>query len=251
MSHPNIAFMKLGKKAARVDERTFKLRDFLDRVTPPPSSDWFGTQTSFGMMLNDNLGDCTCAAPGHSVQVVSLNTPDGEMTPPDAAILEVYEKACGYVPGDPSTDQGGDIINVLNYIRKNKIGSHVLYAYADPDPLDIDHIKQAIATFGVVDIGLQLPISAQDQVGNVWDVTTGSDSEPGGWGGHSVVVCAYDEDTVTCITWGALQKMTWAFWLKYCDEAHALLLRMWMERFGGDSTINVAKVEQLLIDVAA
>ena len=34
---------------------------------------------------------------------------------------------------------------------------------------------------------------------------------------------AYDARGVTCVTWGALQQMTWSFWEAYCEEAYAIL----------------------------
>ena len=34
---------------------------------------------------------------------------------------------------------------------------------------------------------------------------------------------AYDSRGVTCVTWGALQSMTWSFWEAYCEEAYAIL----------------------------
>ncbi len=52
-------------------------------------------------------------------------------------------------------------------------------------------------------------------------------STPGSWGGHAVPVIAYDASGLTCITWGALKRMTWAFWDAYCDEAYACLSRDW------------------------
>jgi len=242
----------LGKRAAKKDKRTLQLKDFLLKVTPPPAANWFKDQTSFGEMGNDVLGDCTCAAVGHAVQIATLNTPDGEVTPADSAVLSLYENACGYVPGDPSTDQGGVIIDVLNYVRKNLFDTHKLWAYADPDPADLAHVQQAIAVFGVVDIGLQLPVTAQSQVGGIWDVVgdpnSDPNSQPGSWGGHSVSCGAYSQvdDTITCVTWGALQKMTSKFWLAYCDEAHALLLRAWMERFGAQSRVQLGAMEKAL-----
>lgn len=261
----DVSNLKLGKLPPRIDPRTFQLKDLIDRVTPPASANWYGDVTSFGSMLNDTLGDCTCAAPGHAEQVATLNTPTGEVTPPDNAILELYEKSCGYVPGDPSTDQGGVIIDVLNYVRRNGIGhkdpaSHgglhrhrpILYAYADPSPNDIVHNKQAIAQFGMINIGLQLPITAQSQIGSVWDVvgnpSTDPDSQPGSWGGHSVVCAAYDANTVTCITWGSLQPMTWRFWNAYVDESHCLLMHAWLLRTG--SIANLAAWEAALASVA-
>ena len=40
-------------------------------------------------------------------------------------------------------------------------------------------------------------------------------------------VIAYDASGLTCITWGALKQMTWAFWDAYCDEAYACLSKDW------------------------
>jgi hypothetical protein len=258
----DVTTLKLGKKAPLVDERTLKAeRLFAGLPTPPPSLSWFGDVTNWGMMLNDTLGNCTCAAIGHGDQVVSLNTPVGLITPPDVLILNLYEHACGYVPGDPSTDQGGVIIDVLNYVRKNGLGhkrkpyphkkKFPLFAYADPSPNSTLHIMQSVQTFGIVDIGLQLPVSAQSQVGGVWDVVgdpkTDANSQPGSWGGHSVIVAAYDSVGPTCITWGQLQKMTWAFWNTYCDESHALLFNFWLDHF---TTAWPLVLKQLEADLA-
>jgi hypothetical protein len=249
-----LSHMMLGKKAAKFDPRAFQLRDFLELMQPPAQANWYKHLTSFGMMLNNTKGCCTIAAVGHAEQVATLNTPTGMETPPDSAILSVYERACGYVPNDPSTDQGGVIVDVLNWVRQHPLalgcGKPTLFAYAAPNPGDIIHAKQAIAEFGLLDIGIQLPISAQSQVGKVWDVVgnpdTDPDSKPGSWGGHSVIVCAYDENTVTCITWGQLQVMTWRFWQKYVDESHALLMDAWMNRFGPISKVQLAAMQNRL-----
>jgi hypothetical protein len=144
-----------------------------------------------------------------------------EVTPPDPVVLQYYEKWDGYNPSNPKSDQGGDELTVLNDWRKQKFSGHPLMAFADTDPQDELHVKQAIFLFGGLYIGLQLPISAQTQ--DVWDVASGPSGQPGSWGGHCVFVPDYDANYLTCITWGQLKKMTWAFWGTYCDEAHALL----------------------------
>jgi len=77
-------------------------------------------------------------------------------------------------------------------------------------------------------IGLQLPISAQAQVENhqPWPVPPGGttgDGKPGSWGGHPVPVLAYDVRGIACVTWGALQQMTWSFREAYCEEAYAIV----------------------------
>jgi hypothetical protein len=259
--HTDGRVLMLGKGAARKDQRDLKLKDFLTPTPAPAECNWYGPVTQWGMMLNDSLGDCTCAAVGHGLQVATLNTPIGEITPVDDAVLGLYEKACGYIPGDPSTDQGGDINTVLNSTRttglgKKEVDGHTrhhfpLYAYAAVDETNIEAVKLAIATLGVCDIGLQLPISAQAQVGGVWDMASGPNGQAGSWGGHSVVVCAYDVNGLTCITWGALQRMTWAFWNAYVDEAFSLFYNAWKERSAPTSGVQFDAFDKALQAVTA
>jgi hypothetical protein len=232
--------VRLGKKAARIDKRTLKLARYLSPSLPSPPAicDYTNGVTEFGMMLNgpnsgtlapDGLGCCTISACGHAEQIWTLNT--GMMyTVPDKAILQKYETWCGYDPLDPFTDQGGVEIDVLNSWRKGVFWGHKIMAYADPEPGNLDHIKQSIYLFGGVYIGLQLPISAQMQ--DVWDVDDSADGEPGSWGGHAVFAPAYQDDkdahVIEVITWGKKKRMTMAFWEKYTDEAHALLGFNWV-----------------------
>jgi len=225
--------MKLGKKPRHYDRRTLRLAKYLtpQLPPPPPSVTNSGSVTSWGMMLNGpntygqgipsvGLGDCTIAGVAHAVQVWTLMKGQ-EVTVPDSTVLHYYEQWDGYNPSNPKSDDGGDELNVLKDWRKQGFSGNPLQAFADPDPQDELHVKQAIMLFGGLYIGLQLPISAQTQ--DVWDVASGPNGQPGSWGGHAVFVPDYDPQTLTCITWGQLKKMTWAFFGTYCDEAHALL----------------------------
>ena len=67
------------------------------------------------------------------------------------------------------------------------------------------------------------PLRAQDQ--HVWDWTGRLDGPdaPGSWGGHAVDVVGYDDAGLTVVTWGALQRLTWAFWDRYCDEGWCIV----------------------------
>jgi hypothetical protein len=244
--------VKLGKKAPRIDARTLKMAKYLapDISPAPPALDYSRGLASWGMMANDSLGDCTIAAIGHAFQVVTLNT-TGIVTLSDADIIKYYSWFCGYVPGDPSTDQGGVELDVLNNWRKWGVGGHAMLAYAAPAPGNAEHIRKAVELFGFVYIGLGLPITAQSQVGGLWDVVgnpqTDPNSQPGSWGGHAVVVVAYDAETLTVITWGALQKMTWAFWQAYVDESYALVLGY---RVGVDPEPAGFTMSELIADLA-
>jgi hypothetical protein len=237
--------MKLGKKARRYDRRTLRLARYFTAALPAPPPAVTNSQglTDWGMMLNDTLGDCTIAGVGHAIQVWTL-AQGNEVTVPDPTVLQYYEQWDGYNPNDPNSDQGGVELDVLNDWRQQGFASQPLLAFADPDPQDSLHVQQAIYLFGGLYIGLQLPISAQTQ--DVWDVDTSPNGQPGSWGGHCVFVPDYDADTLTCITWGQLKKMTWGFWGTYCDEAHALLSPNWQPPAGFDMATLQADLAQVI-----
>jgi len=236
--------MRLGRKAIKTDSRTLALGDYLTPALPPPppTADWTKGIASWGMMLNDKLGDCTIAGAAHAVQVWSANA--GQMvTLPDATVEQYYEKWDGYVPGNPNTDSGGVELDVLNDWQKQGFAGNALLAFADPKPASLVEIQQSIALFGGVYIGLALPLTAQTQ--EVWDVVPkgGAKAKPGSWGGHCVFVPKYDENGFTCITWGALKTMTLAFWKKYCDESHTLLAQDWLTAKGSPAGFDQAQLE--------
>ena len=236
--------MKLGRKAIKTDSRTLALGDYLkpSLPAPPPAKDWTCGITSWGMMMNDKLGDCTIAGAAHAVQVWSKCL-GAEITVDDKTVLSFYEKWDGYNPSDPSTDNGGIELDVLNNWRKEGFSGHGLLAYATPKFSNLVEIRQSIALFGGVYIGLSLPITAQNQ--DVWDVVPngGAKAKKGSWGGHCVFVPKYDEHGFTCITWGGLKTMTLAFWKKYCDEAYALLGQDWLNQKGAPSGFDKAQLQ--------
>jgi hypothetical protein len=311
--------MKLGKKARRHDPRTLKLARYMTALLPPaPASvDYTRGTTDWGMMLNDQLGDCIIAdGPGHATQVWTLNATGTMATPPDSLILATYEKWCGYNPANSATDQGGVELDVLNDWRQQGFNGQTLEAYvaiglesgirspksevqggksatSDVGPRTSDcpstQLLQAIWLFGGAYVGVELPIRAQDQ--DVWDVpaTLGPDDEPESWGGHAIYLVGYDvpevaqpllavqgkawtpftaqagvpvppqtqagvpvPPTLTCITWGGLKKMTWAWFEKYCSEAYALVSKDWLNASGvSPSGFDLAALESDLKLVTA
>jgi hypothetical protein len=252
--------MKLGRKAVKRDTRTLALSRYIEAglPAPPASADWTKGIRSWGMMLNgpdpaepqypDGLGDCTIAGVAHAVQVFTANT-GNEVTVPDSTVLKFYEKWDGYVPGNASTDNGGVELDVLTDWRKQGFAGNKLEGFADPNPKNLTEIRQSIALFGGVYIGLSLPVTAQKQ--DVWDVVPGGGpgAQAGSWGGHCVFVPKYDANSFTCITWGQLKTMTVAFFEAYCDEAHTLLADGWFNKSG----VNPAglNLEQLQADLSA
>jgi hypothetical protein len=229
--HPTRGPLHLGRprvspRNTKTMAKAFRLHDFLATLpTPPDALDLTGGITSWGEMYNDSLGDCTCAATGHMIQSWTA-TNGSEITVPDSAILTEYEQACGYNPSDPSTDQGGIITTVLDYFRDSGVGGYKIQAHAEVNLTQL-RVSQAMTVFGALDGGVQLPVSAQNQVGSVWDFVNDTPDEPGGWGGHSIAIVKYDASGVWCVTWGALQQMTWRWFMYYFDELDACISTLW------------------------
>jgi hypothetical protein len=253
--------LKLGKRGVKRDLRTLRLARYLAEALPPPppaAADWTGKIGPLGMMMNDRLGDCTCAAAGHLIQAWTGNAAAAPVVLPDEAILAAYEAVGGYRPGDESTDNGAVELDVLNYWRKpgGFAGSgHVLAAFTSINVLNFTEVKQGVFLFGGIYIGVALPVSAQEQTGpgKVWDVTADPATNGfGSWGGHAIIVLAYDADGLTCVTWGALQRMTWAWFSRYCDEAYALITPDWISADGDTpSGLDLATLQTDLAAIGA
>jgi len=234
----------LGRKSVKTDSRTLQIGDYMgDKLPAPPKSvDWTKGITNWGVMLNDQLGDCTIAGAAHAIQVWTAE--NGKCVRlPNAVIEQYYERWDGYKPGDKSTDCGGVELDVLNRWKKEGMAGHRLYAFADPKVKNLREIRQSIALFGGVYISLDLPLTAQKQ--KVWDARAnpGEKAKKGSWGGHCVFVPAYDAESFTCVTWGELKKMTVAFWKAYCDEAHVLLSHDWVTAKGSPAGFDLKQLE--------
>lgn len=247
--------MKLGRRPARYDPRTLRLAKYLTPALPPPppARTWSAALAMpCGMMLNNQLGDCTCAAVGHGVQVLTANT-GSEVTIQDPDIEAAYEAAGGYVPGRPDTDNGACLLDVLNYWRGTGVGSHKILAFMQVNPQNLQHLQTAIEYFGGLYIALELPLSAQNQP--IWDVTgwgQQGQGTPGSWGGHAVWMPDYDAAGFGVITWGELQRMTNAFQQMYNDEAYAVVTTDFLNKStqATPDGINVALLQQDLAQIA-
>jgi hypothetical protein len=194
-----------------------------------------------GMMLNDKLLNCTCAAFYHALQVWSFNANGRSsaqmVTVSDINVSELYALACGYDPRKPGEGPGGKAQQVLRYLfnqgapigrrRRNKI-----HAYIEVDPRHVNDVKRAINDCGLVYVGFNVPeyLGPQNRhLPKVWDVDP---SNRRIIGGHAVVLPGYDEHTLDVISWGRFYKMTWRFFCKYVDEVYAIADQAWIAATG-------------------
>ncbi len=218
----------LGRLPARHDARTLRLVSYLGAELPPPPDaiDYGDVVKSWPMYANDRVGNCTIAAAGHMVQAWTAEGRGHEARVSEAAVMHAYSAVGGYIPGDPSTDNGAVELDVLKYWRSAGIGGHTIGAYAAVHAHDERTVRTALYLFGGLYIGVALPETAEMQ--DAWEIDEAATAEaqaPGSWGGHAVPLVAYDADGLTCVTWGKPLRMSWAFFAKYCEEAYALLSR--------------------------
>ncbi len=251
--------LKLGKQPPRHDPRTLLFASYTTPALPaPPASLDLTTSVKapWGMMDNAQVGDCTCAAAGHLLMEWTANAQSKMFTPSDAQIIAAYSAITGYNPKTGANDNGANEIDVLNYWRQQGIAGHKIQAFMALEPANHTHIMDGVWMFGGCYIGLALPKAAEAQTQNhqPWSVTsigTTGDGAPGSWGGHAVPVVAYDSRSLTVVTWGALQTMTWGFWAAYCDEAYAILSPDYLAQKGGQTVApNGFNLQQLQEDLA-
>lgn len=216
---------KFGKLPARFDARNLKFSKYLTAALPtiPENYAWL-PQTEFGMMLNDALGDCTIAGTGHSIQTWTKFNFD-YYTPPDADILKAYEAVSGYIDGVTSTDNGANMLDVLNYWRNTGISGHKILAYASLASKDESQFKAAVYLFGLGYIGFNVPAYVEDLFDDnsiAWDIPkAGQDTTI--VGGHAIIGVKFTPQYIYFISWGEVYKMTWAFWSMFSDENYAVL----------------------------
>jgi hypothetical protein len=246
--------LKLGKKPFTVDDRDFRLlKDELLAVDLPPlprrQFGHAGLFTDWGMLGNDNAGDCVWAGGDHETMLYNkLMHRVISFTPKNA--LDDY----GAVTGYPATDEGTDVREAMGYRRTtgliDALGQrHKIDAYIQIDAKDWETMIKCVWTFGVVGIGFEFPKSAWQEFDTQqpWTVHTGSVAEIDG--GHYVPVVGSIKPSTCCsvITWGRRQIMTREFYEEYNDETWIPFSKESLTRSGHNFRhIDVDKLEEML-----
>ena len=248
MATTTIAALKLGKLPVRTDVRTLSLGRYVDTATlpPPPAQlDLTAHVPDWPMYGNDRIGDCTTAAAGHMIEAWSAAARGQAVEISDAAVLDAFDHVKVV---DPATGEEGAVeLDVLRYWRKSGIGQHKIGAFARVAVHDPTLVRSAAYLFGGLYIGLALPLSARWQLTWDWNGSLSGDDRPGSWGGHAVDVVRYSRGSLTVVTWGRLQDLTWSFWDRYVDEAYCILSHDFLD---GDHAPNGFDLEALKADLA-
>lgn len=201
-------------------------------VVVPDQVDWTNVNGSspYTILGNDNYGDCVEAAMYHADQVMG----GGSYRPTDNDALGLYSTLTGFDISNPATDQGTQIPVALDWWLNNPLpGSGTkLGAYFSLDVRDLTEMALGLYLGGAVQIGFDVPYSAEQQFDAhlPWTVVQHSPIV----GGHSINMTM---NTASAgleggITWGLYQVMTSKFWNKYVSEAYVLFAEEWIQPTG-------------------
>jgi|SRR5215831_4417293 len=263
--------LKLGKKAATYDERDLLFATYRTTVALPSHPKHFGHEKLVGanawQMLGNGpdptvsagfrgAGDCVFAGGDHETMLWTLEGGAPAKFTGANAIAD-YSAVTGYDPtapldgnGNNPTDKGTNVRDALSYRQKTGLidsagKRHKIGAYVALELGNMGQLLEALYLFGVVGIGFMFPDSAMDQfnAGKPWSVVPGPEPTEG----HYVPFVAY-RTTLECVSWGRIQRMTSAFYNKYCDEAWAILSP---EMLVGGKSIEGFDLAQLQADLQA
>jgi hypothetical protein len=250
----------LGKQPKRVDPRTLQLASYLtaELPAPPPAMDNGTGVSDWGMLGNDNAGDCAWAAQGHADMLWSEAAQHKALPITTNQVLHAYEKETGYdpkagPPGQNPTDRGTNLLDAMSYWRKTGMDRKKISAYVEVDAANTQHIKSVIDLFGCAYVGVQLPNAVLPNGPEhipQWTVTPdgSADKKPNPSNGHCIIYSAYDAEGLTVVTWGTTVRASWGFHEAYCDEIYAALSSMWFAKNANPRGLNRT---QLMADLGA
>ena len=223
--------LRLGKQPAAPKPTDFKFAAFTAAISLPSTPSRFGHGNAYDdwkMLGNDLYGDCVWAGAAHEHMLLNKVVHKVDVAFDDETVLGDYAAATGFDRNDPSSDNGTNVHDALDYRRKTGIVDaegkrHTIGAYVSLDPKNWQHLEQAAYIFGAVGIGFKFPDSAMEQfhAGEPWDPVDGAKIE----GGHYVPVVGslHAPDQASAITWAKRQFFTKAFYEQYNDEAWAYI----------------------------
>ena len=223
--------VKFGRKRPIALGPHLKLANYLraSLPTPPASCDYSpaALKALAQMYSNDTLGDCVIAGGYHIVGVETGNAGDLFIATQEQ-IIKDYSAIGGYVPGDPSTDQGCDEVTALNYWQAHGFADLTkILGWLTVDPSNLTEVKQAMWLFENLLFGVELPDAWVNPMpsdsGFIWN--TAGDPDPDN--GHGFAGIGYNNQGVPISTWGMIGTLTWAALQKYCaSSANGQLLLM-------------------------
>lgn len=232
---------KLGKKAPKIDKRTFRLKTVLKSPAQlPPVPEKYDVDVALGtkmknyMLGNDQWGNCVITTRANATWRFEYLSQRYQIPiSTDDCLMQYWREQGAWVDSKlirwllrvfhAYPDNGLVMLDSLKNWREKgwtlNGKKYKIHAFAALQHKDIDDLKRAVYFLNGAMVGLAITQTAMNEFnsGEMWSLTYDNSFI----GGHSTYVVGYNKTGPICITWGKRQQMTWQFYLKYCDEAYA------------------------------
>lgn len=247
--------VKLGKQAHKYDARTLALSKFvLPDIHVPQKYDFDHDKRPIPVETWGNTEWGNCVICGEANHILRMERVEQRRTVPltEEIVVDRYKSLSGAKkPGDEN-DGGLVVLDAMHDWRHNgwvvNKRNYTIAAYGELDPAYPEQLRMACYVLHGIHFGFWLPIATQ-QMGKTWDYNgeSGTDWQPGSWGGHLVYSKAFDENGFQVLSWGEEFHVTNNFIGKYCDEAWGVVdsFDSWRTRQTIDIAALIAKLRQI------
>ena len=205
-----------------------RFADFLVKPTLPLLPAVFGhydaiPAKSWGMLANSKIGCCTISAAMHLVmQWCAISKRGVKFTDLDAQD-DYIQAGSGYMPGQPQTDNGLDLVTMATFWRDTGMRDCTDARHKIVALLAISDARQALEAsylFDGIPVGIALPDDAEDKflAREPWSGTGNPDDL------HCVPLLGCDNSALLhAPTWGADQTMDENYFVDNLKEAVAVV----------------------------
>jgi hypothetical protein len=209
-----------GRKPALIPAGLRDLTYYAAGALPkPPPSVTVPDVPTWGMLGNDQYGDCGVAGLEHGqMAMASILNLNGFTAPGAQQAVQYY---LGYTGGQ---DSGVVLSDFLRYVQGQSQGFYgeLVEAYAPVTVQDIPTLQFAISAYGFAYTGISVTQGMEDAFGSgqPWDMSAVQGSS---LGGHCIPLVGYDSQYLYAVTWGEVQAIAYPAWHQVAEEAWAVI----------------------------
>lgn len=226
-------FGKLGCLPGKIPVGLRDLTYYVAGALPaPPPSVAVPAFPTWGMLGNDQYGDCGVAGLEHGFECDATVAGESETFPSDTEAVQYYLTYTG------GQDSGVVLSDYLAYVRQNGYYGHTVTAYAPVGVHDVPTLQSAVNLYGFVYCGITVTQAMQQAFGAHEPWTTELLNSPIA-GGHCVPICGYDDQFLYIITWGGVQAITYSAWHRISTEAWGIITGEFVSRNGDGRGVDL------------
>jgi hypothetical protein len=216
---------------------------------PPAVADWLDATPDWGTLGNDLIGDCVVACMGHVIEAWTGAAAE-RVTIQDADVISAYSSLTGYNPATGQPDPGVTLEAAMGYWQRVGLAGHKIdVAYPTNfigKPAAYQALIMALVEYygaAILAIGVTPKVIDAFYDGLPWDANMGAITDY-----HCVPVLAYDQSWCEVITWGRIQRVSWAFIFQYTVEIWGAASSDWIRKNGVSPTNqNLVHLDQSLL----